>query len=182
MTLAITVQAQDCCKGENPYKKYTQDLPFGMLEVKAPVIPERQVNLKDFGAVGDGATLCTDAFAKAIEALSNQGGGHLIVPNGVWFTGPIILKSNIDLHLEMGAVIKFSADESLYAVIKTSFEGLDTRRCQSPLSANGAENGSHRWQWAVLASCQEGQDDRRSVERGTGPSWWHGVKTGLLGA
>ena len=140
MTLAITVQAQDCCKGENPYKKYTQDLPFGMLEVKAPVIPERQVNLKDFGAVGDGATLCTDAFAKAIEALSNQGGGHLIVPNGVWFTGPIILKSNIDLHLEMGAVIKFSADESLYAVIKTSFEGLDTRRCQSPLSANGAEN------------------------------------------
>ena len=47
MTLAMTVQAQDCCKGENPYKKYTQDLPFEMQEVKAPVIPERQVHLKE---------------------------------------------------------------------------------------------------------------------------------------
>jgi polygalacturonase len=111
-----------------------------MPELKAPVIPDRKVNLKDFGAVGDGSTLCTDAFAKAIASLTAQGGGHLIVPSGVWFTGPIVLQSNIDLHLEMGAVIQFSPDESLYAVIKTSFEGLDTRRCQSPLSADGAEN------------------------------------------
>ena len=140
MAVAMTAQAQDCCKGGNPYSKYTKDLPFAMPEVKAPVIPDRKVSLRDFGAVGDGTTLCTDAFAKAIQTLSEQGGGHLIVPSGVWFTGPITLKSNIDLHLEMGAVIQFSPDESLYKVIPTSFEGLDTRRCQSPLSANGAEN------------------------------------------
>jgi len=140
LAASMSAQAQECCKGENPYKKYTQSLPFEMPEVKAPVIPDRKVNLKDFGAVGDGSTLCTDAFAKAIASLTAQGGGHLIVPSGVWFTGPIVLKSNIDLHLEMGAVIQFSPDESLYAVIKTSFEGLDTRRCQSPLSADGAEN------------------------------------------
>ena len=127
-------------QGDNPYKKYTQDLPFAMDEVKAPVIPDYSVNVKDFGGKGDGVTLCSDAFSKAIDALSSKGGGHLIVPSGVWFTGPIVLKSNIDLHLEMGAVIQFSADESLYSVIKTSFEGLDTRRCQSPLSANGAVN------------------------------------------
>ncbi|MBP5509140.1 MAG: glycoside hydrolase family 28 protein [Prevotella sp.] len=133
--MAVSVQAQ-----VNPYKKYTQNLPFKMQEVKAPVIPDRQVNLKDFGAVGDGTTLCTDAFAKAIQQLSAQGGGRLLVPSGVWLTGPIVLKSNIDLHLEMGAVIQFSGDEALYPVIKTSFEGLDTRRCQSPLYANGAEN------------------------------------------
>ncbi len=138
MAMAMTVQAQE--KGENPYKKFTQNLPFKMAEVKAPVIPDRQVNLKDFGAVGDGETLCTDAFAKAIDKLAQQGGGQLVVPSGVWFTGPIVLKSNIDLHLEMGAVIQFSPDENLYSVIKTSFEGLDTRRCQSPLSAYGAEN------------------------------------------
>ncbi len=138
--MTMTAQAQECCKGENPYKKYTQNLPFEMPEVKAPVIPNYKVNLKDFGAIGDGITLCTDAFAKAIQKLSDQGGGQLIVPSGVWFTGPIELKSNIDLHLEMGAVIQFSPDEALYKVIKTSFEGLDTRRCQSPLSANGAEN------------------------------------------
>lgn len=140
LSATMSAQAQDCCKEGNPYKKYTQNLPFEMQEVKAPVIPERQVNLKDFGAVGNGVTLCTDAFTKAIQTLSDQGGGHLIVPSGVWFTGPIILKSNIDLHLEMGAVIQFSPDESLYSIIKTSFEGLDTRRCQSPLSAYGAEN------------------------------------------
>ena len=140
MSVTLVAQAQDCCKGDNPYKKYTQDLPFAMDEVKAPVIPDYSVNVKDFGGKGDGVTLCSDAFAKAIDALSIKGGGHLIVPSGVWFTGPIVLKSNIDLHLEAGAVIQFSGDESLYPVIKTSFEGLDTRRCQSPLSANGAVN------------------------------------------
>ena len=140
LAMSMSAQAQECCQGGTPYKKYTQSLPFEMPELKAPVIPDRKVNLKDFGAVGDGSTLCTDAFAKAIASLTAQGGGHLIVPSGVWFTGPIVLQSNIDLHLEMGAVIQFSPDESLYAVIKTSFEGLDTRRCQSPLSADGAEN------------------------------------------
>ncbi len=138
--VAVTVQAQDCCKGGNPYKKYTQNLPFQMPEVSAPQIPERQANLKDFGAVGDGVTLCTDAFAKAIQSLTDMGGGRLVVPAGVWFTGPIVLKSNIELHLQMGAVIQFSGDESLYPLIHTSFEGLDTRRCQSPLTANGCEN------------------------------------------
>ena len=124
----------------NPYKKYTEKLPFQMPEISAPVIPAYTVNLKKFGAVGDGATLNTKAFEKAIATLTKKGGGHLVVPAGVWLTGPIVLKSNIDLHLEVGAVIQFSGDESLYPVIKTSFEGLDTRRCQSPLSANGAEN------------------------------------------
>ena len=130
----ITVSAQ------NKYKKYTENLPFKMAEVKAPVIPDTKVSLTDFGAVGTGDVLCTDAFAKAIDTLYKMGGGHLIVPRGIWYTGPIVLKSNIDLHLEAGAVIQFAADESLYPLIQTSFEGLDTRRCQSPLSANGATN------------------------------------------
>ncbi len=136
LLLAVAVSAQ----AQNPYKKYTEKLPFEMPEVAAPVIPDYTVNLKKFGAVGDGLTLNTKAFEKAIDALSKKGGGHLIVPQGVWLTGPIVLKSNIDLHLEHGAVIQFSGDEALYPVIKTSFEGLDTRRCQSPLSANGCEN------------------------------------------
>lgn len=124
----------------NPYKKFTERLPFAMSEVKAPKIPNRQVLLTDFGAIGNGQTLCTDAFAQAVEALSAKGGGRLVVPRGVWLTGPVVLKSNINLHIEKGGVILFAADETLYPLIKTSFEGLDTRRCQSPLSANGAEN------------------------------------------
>ena len=129
-----------CMTAQNPYKKYTENLPFEMPEVKAPVIPDTKVCLKDFGADPTGISLCTDAFVKAVDGLTAKGGGHLIVPAGVWLTGPIVLKSNIDLHLEMGAVIRFAADERLYPIIKTSFEGLDTRRCQSPLSAVGATN------------------------------------------
>lgn len=122
------------------YKELYQNLPFEMPEVKAPVFPDKNVNLKDFGAVGDGRTLCTEAFDKAINALAEQGGGHLIVPTGVWFTGPIVLKSNIDLHLEKGAVILFSPDVDLYPLVETVFEGLDTRRCQSPISGRNLEN------------------------------------------
>ena len=120
----IGVSGYAADKSENPYKKYTEKLPFQMPEVVAPVIPDYEVNLKDFGAVGDGITLNTDAFAKAIDALSKKGGGRLVVPQGVWHTGPIVLKSNIELNLKAGAVILFAADESLYPLVDTSFEGL----------------------------------------------------------
>ena len=133
----------------NPYKQYTDNLPFAMPEVKAPVFPANEVVLTDFGAQGDGSSLCTDAFARAIDALGKKGGGRLVVPQGVWFTGPIVLKSNINLHLEKGAVILFSSDDSLYSLIETSFEGLETRRCQSPLSANGAVNIAITGQGAI---------------------------------
>lgn len=133
----------------NPYKQYTDNLPFAMPEVKAPVFPANEVVLTDFGAQGDGSSLCTDAFARAIDALGKKGGGRLVVPQGVWFTGPIVLKSNINLHLEKGAVILFSNDDSLYSLIETSFEGLETRRCQSPLSANGAVNIAVTGQGAI---------------------------------
>ena len=140
LTLVAALAVSLCAQAQNPYKQYTEKLPFQMPEVSAPAIPARQVNLKSYGAVGDGITLNTKAFAKAIDALSKKGGGRLVVPQGVWFTGPIELKSNIELHLEVGAVIQFSGDDSLYKIITTSFEGLDTRRCQSPLTANGCEN------------------------------------------
>ena len=133
-SLALSVAAQD------KYRQYTEKLPFAMQPVMAPVIPDRRVSLSDFDADPTGTKLCTEAFRKAIDMLSGMGGGHLDVPRGVWLTGPIVLKSNIDLHLAYGAVIQFAANENLYPLISTSFEGLDTRRCQSPLSANGAQN------------------------------------------
>ena len=138
ITAFVAVSGFAADKAGNPYAKYTEKLPFPMPDVTAPVIPDNQVNIKDFGGVGDGITLNTEAFAKAIDALSKKGGGKLVVPQGVWHTGPIVLKSHINLHLNAGAVILFAADETLYPFINTSFEGLDTRRCQSPLSANGA--------------------------------------------
>ena len=122
------------------YDGLYENLPFQMEKVTAPVFLDNEVNLKDFGAKGDGSSLCTDAFAKAISALEKMGGGRLTVSQGVWYTGPITLKSNINLHLEKGAIILFSPDLDLYPLIDTSFEGLDTRRCQSPISGRGLVN------------------------------------------
>ena len=81
----------------------------------APVqIPDNTVNIKDFGAVADGSALNTVAFEKAISALNKLGGGHLVVPEGLYMTGPISLKDCIDLHLERGAVILLSADKLVH--------------------------------------------------------------------
>lgn len=117
-----------------------QNIEFKMSKVNEPVIPNNSVNLKDFGAVNGGYVLNTKAFADAIETLSKKGGGKLIIPPGIWLTGPIILKSNIELHAQTGALIKFSTDKSLYPIIETSFEGLNTWRCISPIYGKNLEN------------------------------------------
>ena len=125
---------------QKDYSYLYENLPFTMQKVDVPVFKDYSLSVADFGGRGDGITLNTDAFSKTINALSKKGGGKLIVPAGVWFTGPLELKSNINLHLEKGALILFSPDFSLYPLISTSFEGLQTRRCQSPISAHNAEN------------------------------------------
>ncbi|GAB6123887.1 glycoside hydrolase family 28 protein [Dysgonomonas termitidis] len=127
-------------KAENRYNYLYKDLPFKMPVIQHPVFPDYKVSITDFGGVADGITLNTGAFAKAIDALSKKGGGTLFVPSGVWYTGPIVFKSNINLHLDKGALILFSADFNLYPLVNTVFEGLDTRRCQSPISGRNLEN------------------------------------------
>lgn len=117
-----------------------EDLPFEMTKVTRPQIPDREVNIADFGGIGDGVTLNSEAFANAIEALSQRGGGRLTVPTGVWLTGPITLKDNIELHIRPDAVLLFSTDRDLYPIIETVFEGLDTKRCLPPINADGAKN------------------------------------------
>ena len=111
-----------------------------MEKVARPVIPSYEVCITDFGGVGDGVTLNSDAFAEAIDHLASRGGGHLVVPQGIWLTGPVTLKDNIDLHVEEDAVLLFSTDRDLYPIVETVFEGLDTRRCIAPINAVGAKN------------------------------------------
>ncbi len=116
------------------------DLEFSMEIINPPVFPDYKVNIGDFGAIGDGKTLNTAAINKAIEDVSAKNGGTVIIPRGVWYTGPIVLKSNVNLHAEEGALVVFSDDFDLYPLVNTSFEGLETYRCQSPVSAVGLEN------------------------------------------
>ncbi len=104
--------------GAQEYSKYYQNLPVNIAQVSKINIPANTISIKDAGGVGDGVTLNTDAFAKAIGMLAQKGGGRLEVPQGVWLTGPIELESNIDLHLDKNAIIYFSADKSLYVSTK----------------------------------------------------------------
>lgn len=122
------------------YDRYYKNLSFEMPRVERPVFPDRVVSVVRYGAVGDGQTLNTEAFNHAMKDLSAQGGGTLIVPAGIWYTGPIVFASNINLHLEENALLLFTDDKDAYPLVETSFEGLNTRRAQSPISAKNAVN------------------------------------------
>jgi polygalacturonase len=108
--------------------------------VAEPEFPDYTVSIMDFGAVGDGQTLNSDAFAEAISVVSENGGGRVIIPRGVWLTGPIVLKSNINLHAEAGALVIFSKDKELYPLIESNWEGWKTVRSLSPLYGKDLEN------------------------------------------
>lgn len=87
-----------------------------------------------FGAVAGGKVKCTEAFARAVEACAAAGGGRVVVPAGVFLTGPIRLRSYVNLHVERGATVLFSRDFDDYPLVVTDYEGEETVRCQSPLS------------------------------------------------
>ena len=135
--IASAFLALACAQDEN---SLYEGLPFDMPRVQLPSIPSRSVLLTDFGGVADCSTLNTEAFAKAIDALSEQGGGRLIVPAGLWLSGPITLKDHIELFIDKDAILIFSDDPELYPIIDTNFEGLDVRRCVSPINALGAHD------------------------------------------
>lgn len=101
--------------------------------VQLPHIPDRCVRITDFGAIGDGLHSNTEAFARAIEACSAVGGGRVVIPPGIWLTGPIELRSRIELHAEADTLVRFSTDFDEYPLIRTSYEGNDSVRCRSGL-------------------------------------------------
>ncbi|MDL2243567.1 glycoside hydrolase family 28 protein [Bacteroidales bacterium OttesenSCG-928-J19] len=127
-------------QASNPYQAYYQSLPFEMPVIQKPGFPDRQVSVTEFGAVGDGATLNTDAFNRAMISLSEQGGGTLYVPAGVWYTIPFVFQSNVNLYLEKGALIVFNPDLQYYPLVNTALDGWDVRRAQAPIFAQGKEN------------------------------------------
>ena len=147
MSLLITVIAVfmlSCSaksdKNNNSNAIKFEGIEFDMPEIRKPLIPKNEVNILDFGAVSGGQVLNTDAFEKAINEVGKKGGGKVIIPAGIWLTGPIILKSNLELYAEEGALIIFSTNKDLYPVIETNFEGQNTFRCLSPIYGKNLEN------------------------------------------
>ena len=109
-------------------------------EVKLPVFKKDTINIAAKGAVPDGYTLNTVFINGAIEELSKKGGGVVLVPSGLWLTGPVVLQDNINLHLAVGATLLFTADKSQYPLVEANWEGLPQMRNQSPISATNVSN------------------------------------------
>ena len=111
-----------------------------MPAVNEPKIPARSAVIVDFGAVGDGKTLNTEAIAKGIASLAKEGGGRLVFPPGIWLTGPIRLQSNIELHLEAGALVQFSSDYKLFPLTVLDVKGEKEVDSTSPIFGENLEN------------------------------------------
>ncbi|MDP3149267.1 MAG: glycoside hydrolase family 28 protein [Ignavibacteria bacterium] len=135
-SLSIKLQAQISLREE--VDAYTKNLPFHMEQLQIPSFPQKYFDITKYGAVGNGVTKNTKAIQAAIDECANAGGGYVIVPSGLWSTGPIELRSNVNLHLEKGALIVFSADHNDYPLIKNPSKSGYIN--QFPILANKLEN------------------------------------------
>jgi polygalacturonase len=115
---------------------YAQQLP----KIQQPAFKNANYNISKYGAKADGITLNTKAINTAIDDCNKKGGGVVIVPKGLWLTGPVVLKSNVNLHLDKNAVLQFTTDFDQYPLVAGNWEGLAQMRNQSPLSATYATN------------------------------------------
>jgi len=109
--------------------------------IKAPTFPDRVFSIQDYGAKMGAGSDNTAAIRQAIEACTKAGGGRVVIPAGEWETGAITLKSNVNLHLEEGAVLLFSSDPKKYLpAVLTRWEGMDCYNYSPFIYAFGQEN------------------------------------------
>jgi polygalacturonase len=131
-------------------------------QIVAPEFPEKHFNINDFGAKGDGEFLSTNAINSAIIKCSESGGGIVLIPEGIYLTGAIHLKSNVNLHLSEGATLKFSRNHEDYLpVVFTRWEGTELYNYSPFIYAyeqmnvgitgkgilDGQASSAHWWPW-----------------------------------
>ncbi len=112
---------------------------FKEFEIEVPTFNDNVYSIVDFGAVAGGKTSNTLAFKSAIAKASALG-GKVVVPDGIWLTGPIELLSNVELHLSDNAVIIFDKSSEEYPLIVTDYEGIARIRTRSQIYANNSTN------------------------------------------
>ena len=160
-------QAASTCSWRNT-TPITVAAPWGSVTFTPPTIPCNVFSITSFGAVGDGKTKNTTAFANTVAAAVKAGGGVVDVPSGSFLTGPIHLASNIELHLESGSTILFSQTFADYLpVVLTRWEGLDVNNFSPFIYALNATNvavtgsgtingqGSAWWGWKSTSSAED---------------------------
>jgi polygalacturonase len=143
-------------------------VPSILGRVKAPVFPDRAFDVTRYGAAADGKTDCTMAIAKAISECSAAGGGRVTFPAGVYFSGPIHLLSNVNLHVPAGTTLLFTRDTAKYLpLVYTRWEGVECMNYSACIYADGQQNIAvtgegildgnadceHWWPWKGRTNC-----------------------------
>ena len=114
------------CKVSVTDKKVSATAPFEMAPIREPIFPSRDFVITAYGAKQGDSKANTQAFAKAMKTCNKAGGGRVVVPAGEWLTGPIHFKSNVNLYLAEGAVVKFTDNPQDYLpAVMTSWEGME---------------------------------------------------------
>ena len=151
----VSLQAKN-----NPWEM-ADEILTSMSQVK---FPERMVSITEFGAIANNLDqLAHDAINQAIIHINQQGGGTVIIPDSIYYTGPITLKSNVRLHLEEGAQLKFSTDINLYfPAVPTRWEGIDCNNTHPLIYAYGETN---------IALTGKGVLDAQGSET----AWWNRI-------
>jgi len=154
-------------------------LPELLLRIQPPSFPNRDFDITRYGAKDGGKIDNTPAFQKAIEAANLAGGGRVVVPAGVFLTGAIHLKSNVNLFVAQEATVRFNPDPRLYPMVLTRFEGLECMNFSPFVYALGHRNIAitgggtldgqagceHWWRWSGKARCGApagGPDQRKA--------------------
>jgi len=133
-------------------------LPFEMSAIPIPEFKNETYDIRNYGAQSGGDFLNTEAIAKAIADCTKNGGGTVVVPPGRWLTGPITLKSYVNLHVSEGAEVSFSEDRSLYRnEVLVRYQGVELYNYTPFIYAYNCEN---------IAITGEG------VLQGNGKNWW----------
>ncbi len=113
-----------------------------MIEIIDVKIKDKNYEILDFGTLNNDPTRNQQTIQYAIDAVSNMGGGHINLIDGVFPVGPIELKSNIDLHIPRNCYLKFVKDKKFYHTYMFDYEGMKAIRCNSPVSIHNCENVS----------------------------------------
>ena len=123
------------------------------------------MNILDFGAAR--GMLCTQAIQNAIDSAASQGGGRVIVPAGEYETAGLVLRSNVELYLEAGAVLRFTDDFEQYPIIRTRWEGYEQDSYRPLIYAKGEKN-------VALTGL--------GTLEGRGAKWWKAFRAGEMTA
>ncbi len=119
-----------------PKEAWEKIYPEVEAQIKAPTFRDRDYNLLDYGKRSETpGFLYTEMINSLIDRCSKEGGGRVIIPAGSWLTGPITLKSNVNLHLEAGATLLFTSDLKEYPLVLTRWEGVDCYNYQPMIYA-----------------------------------------------